>query len=391
MTVFDKKLLRPVWFEVDLDALRHNYKETRRLVGKDVRIIGALKCNAYGFGSLEVAEEIISLGAYGIAVADLLEAVNLRERGISCPVLLYANHLPSAADTIIKYNLMPTITEIDSAKMYSAKTGGSSLDVFVKVDVGLNRIGVLPENAVALVENLIMLKNISIAGIYTHFHFSGEDDYMNWQLSRFIAVVDDLRRKGIEIPLKMAAATPAILKYPQTYLNAVDPGRLLFGNTAEVKAKQEVFLRPVFKSLKTKIIERKTIRPRKEYNDKSVFPVQGEMVVGILPVGWGDGYSRKHSSVGSALTHGKRVSVLGGVHFEHTRIDLSNMPEAKIGDEVVLIGKQGNEEISLEEVVEIRGVDLQEVCQSVRSHIPTLYIKGGQPYKLKTLFGETFF
>jgi len=388
MTKIDERLLRPVWFEIDLDALRHNFQEVRRLVGKGVKIICALKCNAYGFGYFTVADEVISMGAYGVAVADLFEAVNLRRRGIEAPILLYANNLPSAAETVIEYNLIPTVTDLESAKRYSQKAT-SPINIFVKVDVGLNRIGVLPEQAVSLIEKLVSLKHIAVVGIYTHFHFSEDDDYIDWQLNTFNGVLDALEVKGIEVPLKMASATPTILQFPRTYLNAVDPGRLIFGNPVVDRPRQQVSLKPVFRSLKTRIIERKTISPRMRFKDNAPFPVEREMIVGVIPIGWGDGYSRQHSCIGPALILGKRVSVLNGINFEHTRIDLTDVPEARIGDEVVLIGKQGDEEITLEEVVEIRGTDLHEVCQSVRNHIPRLYIKNGKPYKIGTPLEQT--
>lgn len=389
MIDIDKKLLRPVWFEIDLDALRNNFQETRRLVGNEIRIICSLKGSAYGFGCLEVAKELISLGTYGVAVADLFEAVSLRQWGIEAPILLYANNLPSAAETVIKHDLIPTVTDLGSAKEYS-RQATLSLNIFVKVDVGLNRIGVWPQEAVSFIENLITLKNIVIAGIYTHFHFSENDDYVDWQFNKFKAVLRELENKGIDIPIKMASSTPEILQFPHTYLNTVDPGRLIHGYQDVAEPRQRVLLKPVFRSLKARIIERKIISPHTLFKDTTPFQVKRDMVIGVIPIGWGDGYSRKHSSVGPALVRGKRVSVLNGVNMEHTRIDLTDVPEARIGDEVVLVGKQGGEEITLEEVAEVRGTDMNVVCfRSVKNHIPRLYIKNGKPYKLKTPLEET--
>jgi alanine racemase len=385
----DQFLLRPVWFEIDLDALRHNFLETRRLVGNNVKIICALKCNAYGFGYLEVAEEVVSMGAYGVAVADLFEAIYLRQKGINVPILLYANNLPSQAKAVIDYNLTPTISDFDSAVLYSEQTT-LPLKVFVKVDVGLNRIGVFPNETVPFVEKLLTLNNIVVNGIYTHFHFTPDDAYVNWQFKKFEEVLQALERRGLDIPIKLASSTPTILQLPHTYLNAVDPGRLIYGNPAVAQPRQAVLLKPVFRSLKTRIIERKKIYPSQQFQESGPFPVPSEMIIGILPIGWGDGYHRKHSSIGPALVKGKRVLTLNGIHFEHTRIDLTEVPDARIGDEVVLIGKQGDEEISLDEIVKIRDTDLQEVCQSVRNHIPRLYIKDGKPYKLITPLGEVF-
>jgi len=383
MNILDK-LLRPLVFEIDLDALRHNFLETQRLVGSDIKIICALKCNAYGFGALEAAEEVISSGAYGVAVADLYEAIHLRDQGIRAPILLYANNLPDQANKVIEYDLIPTLSDLDAAKAYSEKVQ-NTLDVFVKIDVGLNRIGIAPEKAVPFVEKLIAFKNIILAGVYTHFHFSEDDEYMNWQYERFTSILAELSTIGIEVPIKMAAATPSILQNPQTYLNTVDPGRLIFGNPVVDKPKQAIDLKPVFRSFKTRIIERKTLAPRSAFRDIRPFPVKRNMIIGVIPVGWGDGYSRAHSSIGPALIHGKRVSVLGDVDFEHTRIDLTSVPEAQVGDEVVLIGKQGNDQITLEEIAQIRNTDLHDVCQSVRYQVPRLYKRSGKPHKLKTL------
>jgi alanine racemase len=381
--IFDK-LLRPLVFEIDLDALRHNFLETRRLVGKDVKIICALKCNAYGFGALEAAEEVISAGAYGVAVADLYEAVHLRNEGIEAPILLYANNLPDQADSVVEYNLIPTLTDSDEVRIYSEKAE-NPLDVFVKIDVGLNRVGIAPEEAVVFTETLTSLKNISLAGVYTHFHFSEDDSYMNWQYESFTSVLEEIEANGIKVPIKMAAATPSVLQNPQTYLNCVDPGRLVFGNPVVEQPRQKIDLKPVIRSFKTRIIEIKTLMPRTKFNDSRPFPVEENSVIGIIPVGWGDGYSRAHSSIGPALVHGKRVAVLGDVDFEHTRIDLTDVPEARVGDKVVLIGKQGNDEITLEEVAQIRKTDLHDVCQSIRHQVPRLYIKEGKLHKLKTL------
>jgi alanine racemase len=378
------KLLRPLVFEIDLDALRHNFLETQRLVGNDVKIICALKCNAYGFGALEAAEEVASAGAYGVAVADLYEAVHLRQQGIRAPIILYANNLLGQANSVIEFNLIPTITDLDAARIYSDKAE-KILDVFTKIDVGLNRVGIAPEKAIFFIEKCIALKNIRLAGVYTHFHFSEDDEYMNWQHAHFLSVLGEIEAKGINVPIKMAAATPSILQNPQTYLNCVDPGRLIFGNPVVKQPRQEIDLKPVFRSFKTRIIERKTLTPRTQFNELRPFPVKGNKMIGVIPVGWGDGYSRAHSSIGPALLHGKRVAVLGDVDFEHTRIDLTDIPEAQVGDEVVLIGKQGNDEITLQEIAKIRNTDLHDVCQSIRQQVPRLYIKDKKPYRLKTL------
>ena len=199
---------------------------------------------------------MISMGAYGIGVADLFEAVNLRKKGITAPILLFGNNLPSSAKTVLEYDLIPTVTDLEAAKAY-AEHSTSPMNIFVKVDVGLNRIGVLPEKAVAFVEEIASFKHIAVAGIYTHFHFTTNDGYVAWQFQKLKTVLDTLEEKGFDIKTKTASATPAILCHPQTYLNTVDPGRLIFGNMAGAQPRQAVNLKPVFRALKAKIIEKK--------------------------------------------------------------------------------------------------------------------------------------
>ena len=388
MTGFEAELLRPTWFEIDLDAVTANFQQTKRLVGPNVQIICALKGNAYGFGIFEIAKHVVEAGAYGIAVADLFEAVRLRNSGFEAPILLYANNLNSAAESVVRHHLIPTVSHFDSAKAYSEKAD-HPFGIFVKVDVGLLRAGMLPDKAVPMIEQISLLKNIKIDGIYTHLHFSETDAYVNWQFDKFKNVIDALEKKGIHIPIKMAAATPSVLQYPQTYLNTVDPGRLIYGYQVVQKSRQPIVLQHAFRALKSKIVERKVISPLKEFGKEAPYPVQRETTVGIIPIGWGDGYAKKHASVGPALVHGKRVPVLGGISREHTRIDLTDVPEARIGDDVVLIGRQGDDQITVEEVAQVCGTDVSEVYQSLRNHIARVYIKNGRPFKLETLIGDT--
>jgi alanine racemase len=241
------------------------------------------------------------------------------------------------------------------------------------------------------VDKLLELENIHVAGIYTHFHFSEAEDYMNWQFGRFTDVLEKLEEKGIDIPVKMASATPSLLNYAHMSLNFVDPGRLIFGNPVVLRPKRAADLKPVFRSLKTRIVELKTLKPREKFGEQSPYAVKKDMCIGVIPIGWGDGYSRDHSSSGTVLIGGRRVDILGDVCFEHTVVDLTDVPESKIGDEVVLIGMQGEEHITLEEIAAIRNTDLHDVCQSVKKHVPRLYIKNGKPYKLITPLGETLF
>src|SRR5204862_7766187 len=223
---------RPTVLEIDLDAAAGNVRAARRLIGAARKLYAVVKADAYGHGAAEMGATFLAHGADALGVADLGEGIRLRQRGITAPILVYPNALPEAAPEALAHGLTPAVVDIESAEDYSRAATGPCA-VFVKVDVGLERLGVPAEQAVKLITAMLELPHLRLAGICAHPHApSGTDPaYPEWQARRFTAVVDELEARGVKVPTRLLASSPFVLKFPQTYLNAVDPGRMLYGIT----------------------------------------------------------------------------------------------------------------------------------------------------------------
>jgi alanine racemase len=371
--------LRPTTLEVDLDAAADNVRAVRQMVGPARKIFAVVKADGYGHGAAEVGAVFVAHGADALAVADLTEGIRLRRRGITAPILVYPNSLPEAAPEAIAHGLIPTLVDLDAARAY-ADAAQQSCDVFVKIDVGLERLGVPAEQAVKVVTAMLELPRLRLAGLCGHPHvpIGSDPAYAEWQLGRFTAVVDELEARGVRVPIRLLAASPFVLRYPQTYLNAVDPGRMLYGITFAGET-SPIPLRPTFRALKTRVIAVKELSPRERFAELSPFPVTAPMRLGVIPIGMADGLSWLHA--GRVLVRTRAVPIVAGPSLEHTRIDLTQVPDARVGDEVVIIGRQGDAEITATEVAKRHGLGLHHVATTVGPRVARVYLSGDAPVR----------
>src|SRR5437870_2709540 len=277
------RLLRPTTLEIDLDAAAANVRAVRQLVGRGRKIFAVVKADGYGHGAAELGAAFVANGADALAVADLAEGIRLRRHGIATPILVYPNSLPEAAPDAIAHFLIPTLVDLDAARAYAEAATGPC-DVFVKVDVGLERLGVPAEQAGKIVAAMLELPHLRLAGLCAHPHAPADADptYAEWQLGRFTAVVDELEARGLRVPIRLLAASPFVLRFPQTYLNAVDPGRLLYGITFPGET-SPVPLRPTLRALTTRVIALKELTPRERFAELAPFPVTAPMRLGLTP------------------------------------------------------------------------------------------------------------
>jgi len=362
--------LRPTTLQIDLAAAAANVRVVRQLVGPARKIFAVVKADGYGHGAAELGAVFVAHGADALAVADLGEGVRLRQRGITAPVLVYPNSLPEAAPEALAHRLTPTLVDLDAAGAY-AQAATEPCDIFVKIDVGLERLGVPAEQAVKTITAMLELPHLRLAGLCAHPHAHGTDPaYIEWQLGRFTAVVDELQTRGIAVPIRLFAASPFVLRFPQTYLNAVDPGRMLYGITFAGET-PPMPLRPVFEALVTRVIALKELTPRERFAEQAPFPVTAPMKLGVIPMGLADGLAWLHA--GRVLVRGRAVPILTGPNLEHTRIDLTSVPDARVGDEVVIIGRQGDEEITIAEVAKRHGLGLHHVATTVGPRVTRVY------------------
>ena len=363
--------LRPTTLEVDLDAAAHNLRAVRQLVGPGRRIFAVVKADGYGFGAAEMGAVFARSGADWLAVADLSEGVRLRERGVTVPILVYPNSLPGAAADTLAHHLVPTLVDLESARAYSQAASGPC-EIFVKVDVGLERLGVPAEQAVKTILAMLELPRLALGGLCAHPHAEPDGDpaYADWQAGRFTAVVDELQARGIRVPVRLLAASPFVLRFPHTYLNAVDPGRMLYGITFPGET-PPVPLRSALRALATRVIAVKELAPRERFAEQAPFPVTAPMRLGVIPMGTADGLRWLHA--GRVLVRGRAVPLLGTPSLEHTRIDLTAVANATVGDEVVIIGRQGDLEITPAEVAARHGIGLHHVATTVGPRVTRVY------------------
>jgi len=367
--------LRPTTLEVDLDAAAENVRAVRRLVGPERTLVAVIKADGYGYGAAEMGAVFVRNGADYLAVADLAEGVRLRQRGITTPILVYPNSLPAVASDALAHGLIPTLVDLDAARAYSDAATGAC-EIFVKVDVGLERLGVPAEQAVKTILAMLELRHLRLAGICGHPHADDGADpaYADWQLHRFTSVIDELEARGVKVPVRLLAATPFVLRFPHTYLNAVDPGRMLYGITFPGET-PPIPLRPTLRALATRVIALKELAPRERFAERAPFPVAAPMRLGVVPMGSADGLRWLHA--GRVLVRGRAAPIVGSPSLEHTRIDLTGVPGARVGDEVVIIGRQGDLEISPAEVASRNGLGLHHVATTVGPRVARVYYSGG--------------
>ena len=368
---------RPTTLEIDLDAAAANVQAVRRLVGPARRLFAVVKADGYGHGAAEMGAVFVAHGADALAVADLAEGIRLRGHGIVAPVLVYPNSLPEAAPETIAHGLIPTLVDLDSARAY-AEAATEPCDVFVKIDVGLERLGVPAELAVKTITAMLELPRLRLAGLCAHPHAPDGSGaaYAEWQLGRFTAAVDELEARGVRVPIRLFAASPFVLRFPQTYLNAVDPGRMLYGITFPGEP-TPVELRPTFRRLASRIIALKELAPRERFAELAPFPVTAPLRLGVIPMGSADGLLWLHA--GRVLVRGRAAPIVDAPSLEHTRIDLTGVPDARVGDEVVIIGRQGDAEITVAEVAARHGLGLHHVATAVGPRVARVYLSGGGP------------
>jgi alanine racemase len=370
ISTFASQALRPTILEIDLDAAAANMRAIRELVGPHRQIFAVVKADGYGYGAAEVGAVFLGHGADALAVADLSEGIRLRSAGIAAPILIYPNSLPEVAHEIVRHGLLPVLVDLASARAH-ANAAAEPCDVFVSIDVSYAGVGIPAEQAAKFIMDMLELPHLRLAGICAHGHTHGDDrPYVEWQLHRFTAVVDELEAGGVTVPIRLLAASPFVLRFPETYLNAVEPGRILYGITYAGE-KSPVPLRQVFHSLSTRVIAIQKIKTPARFAELAPFPVMAPMRVGVIPLGSADGL--KWLNAGRVLVQGRPVSIIGNPSLEHTRIDLTEVPEARIGDEIVIIGRQGDAEITVTEVVERHGLGLNQLATTIGPRVTRVY------------------
>ncbi|MBI1774488.1 MAG: alanine racemase [Proteobacteria bacterium] len=365
---------RPNRFEIDLGAIAGFSRNIRKLVGPDTTIFATLKCNAYGFGLLPVARTVLSAGLDALAMVDRANAIELRQAGVVQPILVYPGSIATAeaVAAVEAHDLIPTLVDLESAAIYS-RFATRPLKVAVKVDIGQERLGFPAEAAAEAIAAIGRMQRLQVHIVNAHPNVPTPPsmDYLEWQLGRFEAIMRQLDKRGITVPIRMIASSKILAMAPRLHLSGVDPGQMLFGPFKQAGDVPWPTQRQAFRSLSSRLIHVRAIE-RSQYLKEAPFPIKSGMRIGVIPIGSADGAAELHA--GEALVRGKRVPVIGA-SLEHTRLDLSAVSNAALGDEVVLIGEQNGEAITPEVAVAFQQhARVADLAMAVRPSIPRRYI-----------------
>lgn len=367
---------------VDLDAIAHNVGRFRRSLPDSCRLMAAVKANAYGHGAIPVARTALAAGATDLAVAFLDEALELRAAGITAPILVLGHTSERGIERALEEGITLTVFDDASVKkiLRVAERTGRRARLHIKVDTGMGRIGLWEDRAVPFVEQWVRDSRVMVEGIYTHFATADEADkgYAREQHERFLRILRQLEKKGIRIPVAHCANSAVSIDLPEWSYGMIRLGISMYGYYPSTKVnRRRIRLRPAL-TLKTRIVHLK--RPPAgigvSYGKTAV--VNGSQWIATLPIGYGDGYSRQLSGRGSALVRGRRVPVIGRVCMDQTMLDVTSAMPVKVGDEVVLYGKQGSEEIHVDEVADLLGTISYEVTCMLGQRIPRIYLQSGR-------------
>jgi len=365
--------------QINLKAIEHNIAKIRKIIGKDRKILAAVKANAYGHGDAEVARTAVSSGVDYLGVANITEAIHLRRADINIPILILGCSFKYEIGDILSYNISPTIADLDFAEELNRKATEfpNKVVVHVKIDTGMGRIGPHFEHAVDFIKELTKLENLFLEGIFTHFPSSDEADksFSLLQIKRFKDILDKLEISGISIPIKHMANSGAILSenINGSFFDMVRPGLMLYGAYPSPYVSKDIGLEPAL-TLKTRIVFIKDVEPGSTISYGRTYITKSKARLAAIPIGYGDGYSRLLSNKGEVLIKGKRAPIVGRVCMDQSIVDVSEIPEVSVGDEVVLIGKQGHERINVEEIAEKTGTIPNEVFCMISKRVPRVYI-----------------
>ncbi|MBN1317417.1 MAG: alanine racemase [Anaerolineales bacterium] len=369
---------RPTWVEIDVEAIAQNTRLVKTLIGPAVKLMVVLKADGYGHGAVRIARVALNNGADCIAVASLNEAIDLRDSGISAPILILGFSPAWTARQAILNDVAVTLYDYDTARAFNRAAAdlGQTAIAHLKVDTGMGRLGLLPMQVLPFLQQLSQLPNIKLEGIFSHFSVADSADpkhrnHTDVQLKRFNALLDTLEQNGLRPSLVHCANSAAILSRPDTHLNMVRLGIALYGldPSPEVPCLKG-FARAL--SFKTTVAQVKSLPKGTPISYGNTYSTTQDQKIAVIPVGYADGFRRAPAHWGHVLVRSTRAPIVGRVTMDQTMIDVTHIPDVRIGDQVVLIGKQGNEEITAEEVAENLGTINYEVVAGILARVPRI-------------------
>lgn len=369
---------------VSLDAIAHNFAEMKKNIAKGTKIVAVIKADGYGHGAEAIARLIEDYDyIWGFAVATPEEALQLRTFGVKKPILILGIVFEEYFTQMIAKEIRLTVCTYEMAQKLSeeAQRQGRDVHIHIGLDTGMSRIGFADrQESVEEIKKISQLPNLKIEGMFTHFARADETDRSPAidQLNRYLNFAKLLEDAGIQIPMKHCSNSAGIIRVPEANLNAVRAGITIYGIYPSNEVERDIVKLIPAMELKSHISYIKTVEPGAAFSYGGTFTAKKEMKVATIPVGYADGYPRSLSNKGWVLIHGKKAPILGRVCMDQFMVDITKIPDAKAGDEVTLIGKDGKEFISIEKFGDLSGRFSYEFACDISPRVPRVYIKNGK-------------
>ena len=381
-----------VWAKVDLNAIAHNVREVRRITSPAAGLMAVVKANAYGHGILKVSQAAVQNGADALGVARINEGIIIRKAGLDLPVLVFGYTPFEYVPKLVEFDLTQTVFSLKTAqKLSDAGTAiGKKIKVHLKIDTGMGRLGLLTDfglsasaesvrenylNALAATEAIACLKGLELEGIYTHFASADSSDklYTKQQFEIFMDFLNRLDQKNLDIPVKHAANSAAIIDLPETHLNMVRSGILIYGlYPSDYVNKSRVKLKPAME-LKSKVVHLKNVPAGFRVSYGMTYVTKKPTIIATVPIGYSDGLNRLLSSSGYMLVGGAKAPIAGRVCMDMTMLDIGHIQGVKIEDEVVIFGRQGALSITADEIADTINTINYEIITAVPERMPRFY------------------
>lgn len=371
-----------VWAEIDLDAVDYNIEQIKNKIDSSSKIICVVKTDGYGHGAVKIAKHLNDdEKIWGFAVATSEEAILLRENGITANILILGYTFPYSYEDLILHDIRPTVFMVETAKQLSdlAVKNDKICKIHIKLDTGMTRIGLMPDDdGLSIIKEISKLPNIEIEGIFTHFATADEKstEKAYAQFHSYLDFVNRLEKElDIQIPLKHCSNSAGIIEMKEANLDAVRAGIILYGlwPSKEVKEKNDILLKPVL-SLKSKVVYVKTVPKLCEVSYGGTFVTIRDTRIATICIGYGDGYPRSLSNLGQVIISGKKVNIIGRVCMDQMMVDITDIDEEVcVGDTVTLIGTDGAEAITMEELGDLSGRFNYELACDLGKRIPRVF------------------
>lgn len=376
-----EQLLRDTYVEINLDNIAYNMRKIKEVIGKDVAIAAVVKANAYGHGAVDIAPVIMENGSDYLAVATLSEAIELRNHYSDYNIFIMGYTPDEYLDHVVKNNITQTIFSLRQADLLNSlgKQYNKIPKVQIKYDTGFNRLGYKDcQESINEINQIFELDNLEVEGIFSHFALAGklEDDI---QYNKLMNVINQLEAKGRVIKYKHICDSISGIDYPEYRLNMIRPGAIIYGLKSykdnSVVLKQSM-------TFKTKIYHIKTLEQGEGVSYDYLWKADKKCIVGTLPFGYADGYPRNMRDKGFVTIHGKKAPIIGVICMDQCMVDLTDIPEAKVGDEAIIYGDGTNNTIDIHEMSKLAGTNKNELVCRITRRTSRVYIKDGKIYKI---------